>query len=97
MTTEEKLREVALDWLENSDDADTKALRGYVRKMLSEYLLQIEAMRKALAQYINVFLPGGVCPANDLFHPGGLCAEKRKSDSTPYDTSSSRGVPETPA
>jgi hypothetical protein len=39
--------------------------------------LQNDQLRKALAQYANVMLPGGICPANDL-----LSIEKRK-DETP--------------
>ena len=40
MSAEEKMREIALDWLKNSDDDNTKALRGHVSKMLSDAELQ---------------------------------------------------------
>jgi hypothetical protein len=46
-------------------------------------LLQNDAIRKALAQYTNVFLPGGTCPANEVFEPGGICAEKRAEPGPP--------------
>lgn len=48
---------------------------------LVEALLENQEMRHALEQYVNVFLPGGICPANDLLQPGGLChRDKKKCD-----------------
>ena len=49
MTAEEQMREIALDWLKNSDDDNTKALRGYVLQMLSGANLQVEELKASLA------------------------------------------------
>jgi hypothetical protein len=48
MSAEEQMREIALDWLKNSDDDNTKALRGYVLQMLSGANLQIRELWKLI-------------------------------------------------
>lgn len=36
---------------------------------------KLEILKKALRPYMNVILPGGICPANEVFAPGGICAD----------------------
>lgn len=52
-----------------------KAMHKAASDKLAIADLQNSEMRKALEQYVNVFLPGGISPANDLFKPGGLLHE----------------------
>lgn len=63
------------DWRESVKNLAGTALD--LRADLDDVKLENAALRKALEKYINVFLPGGVCPANEVFQPGGACAEKK--------------------
>jgi len=75
MSAEEQMREIALDWLKNSDDDNTKALRGYVLQMLSGANLQIsEATIKERDRILEI-LEG--CHENCTGACGACLAEQR--------------------
>lgn len=42
-----------------------------------------DTLKWALHKYINVFLPGVVCPANDFFAPNGIPTDKSQQGSLP--------------